>query len=165
MSTLTQTINLTMKDIQPVPPPDVTITTSRRHDVQQLQAVMATMPQFEPETEHYFADGMYCRVVARPAGAVIVGKTHKREHFYMVVQGAVAVVQDGAEEKVYRAPAIIVSKPGTKRAVVALEDSVCLTVHRTNETDLAKIEAELIEHDPTALFGPDNKLKVLEHKT
>jgi signal-transduction protein with cAMP-binding, CBS, and nucleotidyltransferase domain len=108
---------------------------------------------------------MYCRVVPRPAGCVIVGKVHKREHFYMVVKGAVAVVQDGAEEKVYEAPAIIVSRAGTKRAVVALVDSVCLTVHRTDETDLDKIEAELIEHDPTALFDAHNRLRELEHDT
>jgi hypothetical protein len=60
------------------------------------------------------------------------------------------------------APAVVISSPGTKRAVLALEDSVCLTVHRTDKTDLAEIEAELIEYDPTALFGPDNKLKPLE---
>lgn len=129
-----------------------------------LQAAMREMPQVECQTDHYFADGMYCRVVARDEGTLIVGKVHKREHFYMVVQGAVAVIQDGAERKVYHAPAVIVSKPGTKRAVYALEDSVCLTVHRTDKTDLAEIEAELIEDDPTALFGPDNKPKALEHK-
>jgi len=165
MSTLTQTINLTLQDIQPVAPANVTITDSPAINVRRLQAAMAQMPQVELETEHYFADGMYCRVVPRKAGTVIVGKVHKREHFYMVVKGAVAVVQDGAERKVYQAPSIIVSKPGTKRAVVALEDSVCLTVHRTDETDLAKIEAELIEPDPPALFGPDNKLRQLEHQT
>ena len=133
--------------------------------VADLQAVMRQMPQAQLETSHYFADGMYCRVVPRPAGCVIVGKVHKREHFYMVVKGAVAVVQDGAEEKVYEAPAIIVSKAGSKRAVVALVDSVCLTVHRTDETDLDKIEAELIEHDPTALFDAHNRLRELEHDT
>ena len=130
-----------------------------------LQRAMAELPQIDLETRHYFADGMYCREVARPAGALIVGKVHKREHFYMVVQGAVAVIQDGAERKVYHAPAVIVSKPGTKRAVLALEDSVCLTVHRTDKTDLADIEAELIEPDDTALFGPDNRRKALEQKT
>lgn len=133
--------------------------------VHDLQRAMAAMPQYVPETEHYFADGMYCRVVKRAAGVLIVGKVHKREHFYMVVQGAVAVIQDGAERKVYHAPAIIVSQPGTKRAVLAIEDSVCLTVHRTDKTELSEIEAELIETDGEALFGPDNQLRALEHQT
>ena len=129
-----------------------------------LEAALRELPQADLPTEHYFADGMYCRVVTRAAGVLIVGKVHKREHFYMVVKGAVAVVQDGAERKVYTAPAIIVSKAGTKRAVVALENSVCLTVHRTDKTDLDELEAELVEPAPDALFGPGNTLKSLEHK-
>jgi len=119
------------------------------------------MPQVELQTEHYFAGGMYCRVLRRPAGTLIVGKQHKHAHFYIVVEGAVAVIQDGAEHKVYEAPSIIVSLPGTKRAVLALEDSVCLTVHRTDKTDLDEIEAELIEPDPLALFDSRNQLKGL----
>jgi hypothetical protein len=34
-----------------------------------------------------------------------------------------------------------------------------LTVHRTDETDLDEIEAELIEPDDTALFDSTNKMK------
>lgn len=144
---------------------EVTAPESKALSVKALQAAMATMEQYVPETQHYFADGMYCRSVFRPAGCLIVGKVHKREHFYMVVQGSVAVIQDGAERKVYHAPSIIVSRPGTKRAVIALEDSVCLTVHRTDKTNLAEIEVELIEPDDTALFGADNMPRALEHHT
>ena len=133
--------------------------------VHALQVAMSRLPQVEVETEHYFADGMYCRVVKRAAGVLIVGKVHLREHFYMVVRGSVAVIQDGAERRVYEAGSVLVSQPGTKRAVLALEDSVCLTVHRTDKTDLLEIEAELIEPDSQALFGPDNRLKTLEHQT
>ena len=129
--------------------------------IAQLQAALAKLPQCVPDTEHYFADGMYCRVVRRDAGVLIVGKVHKREHFYMVIEGAVAVVQDGAERKIYHAPSIIVSQPGTHRAVLAIKDSVCLTVHRTDKTDLDEIEEELIEDDPTALFNSRNQLKEL----
>lgn len=127
-----------------------------------LCEALRLLPQIEPTTEHYFADGMYCRVAARAAGVIVVGRVHKREHFYMVVAGSVAVVQDGAEKKVYTAPAVIVSKPGTQRAVFALTDAVCLTVHRTDKTDLDEIEAELIEPDATAAFDSGNKLKPLE---
>ena len=143
---------------------DVTEVRDVSASVMALQNVMREMPQVALETQHYFADGMYCRVVPRPAGVLIVGKVHKREHFYMVVKGSVAVIQDGTERRVYEAPAIIVSRPGTKRAVIALEDSVCLTVHRTDKTDVAEIESGIVEPDDTALFGPDNTLKSLEHK-
>lgn len=128
-----------------------------RERVNALQALMVQMPQADLETFHYFADGMYARVVPRLKDTLIVGKVHLREHFYIVAQGRVRVT--GGDEVVdLVAPAIVVSAPGTKRAVLALEDSVCLTVHRTDKTDLAEIEAELIEPDDSALFGPENRL-------
>lgn len=128
-----------------------------KDSIYRLQSAMAKMPQYTPETTHYFADGMYCRSVWRAAGVLVVGKVHKREHFYMVVEGSVALVQDGVIHKIYDAPAIIVSAPGTKRAVLALSDSTCLTVHRTDKTNLDEIEAELIEPDEMAMYDSDNK--------
>jgi hypothetical protein len=129
---------------------------AERSSVEALQALMLTMPQVELQTDHYFADGMYCRVVTRAAGTLIVGKVHKREHFYIVAKGAVQV-----GETVYPAGSVVVSQPGTKRAVLALEDSVCLTVHRTAKRNLDKIERDLVEKDSTALFDARNKLKEL----
>jgi hypothetical protein len=144
-------------------PQDITPRDATALSVKALELALRELPQVEPVTEHYFADGMYCRMVARDAGVLVVGKVHKREHFYMVVKGSVAVVQDGAERKVYHAPAVIVSKVGTKRATLALTDAVCLTVHRTDKTDLDEIEAELIEPEPDSLFDSGNKLKFLEY--
>lgn len=129
--------------------------------VMQLEGVMRGMQQLELPTEHYFADGMYARVLPRPAGTVIVGKVHKREHFYICTKGSVQVYMDD-EVKTLNAGDILVSKPGTKRAVFALEDSVCMTVHRTRKRNLERIEKELIEDDPLALFDFSNKLKVKE---
>lgn len=121
---------------------------------------MREMPQAELQTNHYFADGIYVREVVRPAGTVIVGKVHKKEHLYIVTKGRVRVVMDD-DVRDYEAPAVIVSKPGTKRAVYALEDSVCMTVHRTKKRNLDKIERELVEEDKLALFDARNNIKAL----
>jgi hypothetical protein len=131
---------------------------STRDDIERLQAVMATMPQVELPTKHYFASGLYCRELFRPAGTTIVGKVHKREHLYMVLSGIVTVIGTG-EPQTLEAPAILVSAPGTKRAVFAHTDATCCTVHATELKDLEAIEAELIEPDETALFDAHNKLK------
>lgn len=128
-----------------------------------LQEMMSQLPQAELETTHHFADGMYARVVARPAGTLIVGKVHRREHFYIVAKGRVQVA-NGGDAQEYGAGTVLVSQPGTKRAVLALEDSVCLTVHRTKKRNLNRIERELIEPDNTSLFDASNRLK-LEHMT
>ena len=126
----------------------------------ELQAVMATMPQLDlsAATKHLFADGMYLRELFRPKGATIVGKVHRKEHFYIVLSGEVTVATDESRERI-KAPRIIVSKPGTKRAVYAHVDSVCITIHRTDSHDLNEIERELIEPDETALFDARNERK------
>ena len=49
--------------------------------IEKLQSEMVKMPQVELETEHYFSGGMYCRKLIRPAGTLIVGKVHKKDHF------------------------------------------------------------------------------------
>lgn len=121
-----------------------------------LEDAMRLMPQVELETDHYFADGMYARVLKRPAGTLIIGKEHKKEHFYIVTKGKVQVGKD-----IYEAGDVIVSKPGTKRAVLALEDSICMTIHRTKYKNLDKIEKQLIQPDTKALFDAENKLKEL----
>jgi len=129
-----------------------------RDDIERLQQAMSALPQMELETEHHFAEGLYCRVLPRLAGTVIVGKVHKKEHLYIVCCGTVRVVSDAGTKDV-TGPAVIVSAPGTKRAVLALTDATCLTVHHTHLNDLEAIEEELIESDETALFDARNRLK------
>jgi hypothetical protein len=58
-----------------------------------------------------------------------------------------------------RAGDIVESKPGTKRVTYATEDSIGITFHKTDNTDLDEIEAELIEPDDTALFDSSNNIK------
>jgi hypothetical protein len=129
-------------------------------DLDKLQAEVAALPQFEPKTDHYFADGMYCRSVFRPAGCIVIGKVHKKEHFYIITKGKVAVAGNGAD-KIYESGDVIISKPGTKRAVYALEDSICVTVHRivTESKDIEEIEKELVEEEPNSMYLAGNILK------
>jgi len=115
-----------------------------------LQREMSKLPQVQLPTSHFFADGMYCRFLPRPAGTLIVGKVHKRERFYIVASGTVRVSDDdGATAVEYVAPTLLVSKPGTKRAVLAVTDAVCMTVHRLDHPtqDLAAIERELMDDE------------------
>lgn len=93
--------------------------------------------------KHHFAPGTYAREIFMPAGTVIVGKVHRHSHVNVVSAGAAIVLTEfGCEEVV--APTTFVSKPGTQRVVVVLEDMVWTTVHATNSTDLAEVEREVI---------------------
>lgn len=93
--------------------------------------------------KHHFAPGLYAREILIPAGTVIIGKIHRHAHVNTISAGRVLVATEfGTEE--FKAPYTFVSKPGTKRAVVALEDVIWTTYHPTEETDLAKIEEHVI---------------------
>lgn len=129
-----------------------------REQVEALQKALSAMPQVELPTEHIFHGGMYCRQVFRPAGAVIVGKVHKREHFYMVVFGTVAITTDDGVQTV-TGPEMFACKPGTKRAVYALTDAMCMTIHRADATTVEEVEPELVEDDPTSMYTIGNHIK------
>jgi hypothetical protein len=129
--------------------------------IEKLQSEMVKMPQTELETEHYFSDGMYCRKVFRSAGTLIVGKVHKKAHFFMCAKGEIIAWSENGMKKLC-AGDIIESKPGTKRVTLALSDAIGITFHKTDKTDLDEIEAELIEPEEAALFDSSNKLKKIE---
>jgi hypothetical protein len=59
-----------------------------------LEEVMREMPQAELCTEHYWADGMYCRKLYWSTGMLVVGKVHKKEHLFIVSKGYVQVIMD-----------------------------------------------------------------------
>jgi len=132
-----------------------------RESVQALQDAMMEMPQYEPPTEHIFHGGMYCRQVWRPAGCTIVGRVHKKEHFYMIVSGTVCITTDDGVQTI-TGPMLLCSKPGTKRAVHALTDALCMTFHATDATDVAQVEEELVEPEPNSKFTIGNKIKPSE---
>jgi len=119
----------------------------RRSAILRLQETMQDMPgQLDSKdlpVRHLFAPGVYAREITMPEGVVVIGKIHKHEHVNIISMGRVRVATEfGVEE--FAAPYSFVSKPGTKRVVYVLETTVWTTIHPTDETDLAKIEQEVI---------------------
>ena len=137
---------------------DLSITPSLEQ-INRLQAEMVKMPQIELPTEHYFAGGMYCRKVFRPAGTTIVGKVHKKAHLFLCAKGQILAWSETGM-RTLNAGDVVESHPGTKRVTYAVEDSIGVTFHVTDKTDLDDIESELVEPDELALFDATNKLKL-----
>jgi len=129
-----------------------------------LQTELSKLPQYEPITTHTFHGGMYCREVWREAGVLVVGKVHKKEHFYLIVSGTVAITTDEGVQSI-TGPQLLCSKPGTKRAVYAETDALCMTFHRVESTTLEDAETELVEEDIDSMYTIDNKIKPLEVTT
>lgn len=101
---------------------------------------------------------MYMRKVFRPAGTLIVGKVHKEPHFFLCAMGEIVAWTEKGMVTL-RAGDVVESKPGTKRVTMAVTDSIGITIHRTDKTDLDEIEVELLEPDTTALFDARNNVK------
>lgn len=127
-----------------------------REKIQQLQAGLAPLPQIETGLEHYFADGMYGRRCFIPAGSVVVGKSHRHEHFVLLIKGSARINTDRGMETI-SAPHVWVSPPGAKRALVTLEDCEFFTTHlnHDNERDLDLIEAQVIEPEGLLTHAPE----------
>lgn len=117
---------------------------SARAKLYALQEQVAGLPEAECPLQHVFAPGAYARTIQIPAGTAIIGKIHKHQHLNILSQGDVSVFTEGGGVEHFRGPVTMSSLPGTKRAVYAHTDVVWTTIHLTNETDLDKIEAEVI---------------------
>ena len=117
-------------------------------DICRLEEEMKKLPQLEIPVNHYFANGFYAREMLMPAGSAVVGKIHKSEHLCIISAGSVEVVS-GEKSEFISAPYTYVSQPGAKRAIYAFEDTVWTTVHMNDETDVEKLEQELV----TESFG------------
>lgn len=111
------------------------------------EAIQSRMEPVEPETNHYFAAGVYAREMKMTAGMAVVGKKHKKPCINVVSKGLILVINQADEKDMteYKAGDVFVSPAGTRRALFALEDSAWITFHATDETDLEKLEQEFIE--------------------
>ena len=130
-----------------------------REEIQRLQNELMAGPQVELTTEHYFNGGMYCRKVFRPAGTIIVGKIHKSDHLFMCTSGEIIAWSEKGMITL-KAGDVVESKAGTKRVTLAVVDSIGVTVHKTDKTDLDEIEAELIEPEEVYMYDSSNNIKI-----
>lgn len=93
-------------------------------------------------TEHMFAPGVYLRKVWLEKGHAYIGKIHKHEHANIISSGKVAVVTEFEPYQILEGHKMFVSPSGTKRAIIALEDTVwtCIHTNPDNLTDLKALE-------------------------
>ena len=93
--------------------------------------------------KHTYADGMYIREIFMPRGEIVISKIHKIAHPFFLIKGRISVLSEEGE-KLLQAPYYSITPAGTKRMLYTHTNAIVVTVHRTNETDLDKIENEII---------------------
>lgn len=125
--------------------------TSRRTRIVELEKALSgvdgaySMDEFnEGKITHHFGTGVYGRELFIPKGNVIVSKIHRGKTLNVIAMGRISVICPNNGFNTYVAPYTFVSAPFTKRVVIAHEDTIWITSHATTQTDLNKIEDEII---------------------
>jgi hypothetical protein len=113
-----------------------------REKILAFERLIAQCPQEEIPLQHHFSTGLYARQITIPPGMVLVGKIHKHPHIN-IVNGDISVVTEDGIRRI-TGFAVIESPAGVKRAGYTHAETVWITVHATEETDLEKIEEHFI---------------------
>ena len=117
--------------------------------------------------KHTFADGVYVREIFIPKDMIVIGKLHKHSHPNFLMSGEVSVVTEEGIKRL-KGPMSMISPAATKRVVYAHEDTVWITVHVTDKTDIEEIEEEVIARNYTDLGLEEPKMediKIMEYLT
>ncbi len=117
-----------------------------RSNIQSLEQQLLSMPQADMPLRHFFAKGLYARELTIPKNCCLTGAIHKHQHINIIVKGDITVATEQGLRRI-QAPAVLISEPGTKRAGFAHEDTVWITVHATDATEVESAEAELVTND------------------
>jgi len=129
-------------------PPDEALSAAKlaagNHRMDMADAVLHAMTPIDCPLEHRFTPGMYSRQMSVTKGTLLSSKIHKSTHQFILSTGHVSVWTEGEGVVHMVAPFHGTTTPGTRRMIFAHEDSVWTTFHPTNETDLDKIESDLI---------------------
>lgn len=132
-------------DAQPPVLADAPIRPSRAAILALEEALKQLPPGYAPVT-HHFCGGIYAREMLIPAGTMLTGKIHRYEHLNIMLYGDITVLTEGGMKRL-TGHNIIKSPAGMKRAGYAHADTVWITFHPTDETDLEKIEEQFIAKD------------------
>lgn len=115
---------------------------------------------------HHFANkgtkhGLYAREIFIPKGTLLTGHIHKTEQVNFLLKGDISVLMEDGTIARLTEPRMVVSPAGTKRIAYTHEDTVWVTTHATDLSDLKLIEAEFIVHSEEEWL---TFVRQLEHK-
>jgi len=117
----------------------------KKRNLKDLEDPLRQLPQAELGYTHHFSDGVYGRERFAPQGTLIIGKRHRYKTLTILLKGELSVYTDNDDKvKNLIAPCVFVSDANTKKMTYSHTDTVLMTVHPTEETDLDKIEEEFI---------------------
>lgn len=93
---------------------------------------------------HHFSDGLYAKEMTLKKGYIATSHSHKYSHLSILAKGDVYVRVNGVISY-HMAPACIEIKADEIHEIQALSEVVWYCCHRTDETDINKIDEVLIK--------------------
>ena len=131
-------------------------------DIDALSGALLKLPQAAMTLKHHFSDGVYARERFAPQGTLITGKRHRYRTLTILLSGELSVYTENGtkqgESVTHVAPAVFVSDAFTRKVTFSHTDTILMTVHPTNETDLDEIEKQfIITEDDYRLQYPETK--------
>ena len=95
--------------------------------------------------KHSFADSIYIRQMSMKKDSVVIGAIHNHLHVWFLLTGKITVITENSEQY-FIAPCHVISTPGVKRIIYAVEESIFVNVHKnpSNTQDLNKLEQDIV---------------------
>lgn len=125
--------------------------------IYRFEEALKQLQQVELPLFNDFCKGIYARTILIPAGTALTGAVHKDECFFLVRNGCIIITTDDKPIKA-ESGFMSKSKAGTKRAGIALVDTLVTTFHANPEE--LRDEDKLWDH--FTVPAPDNILEILE---
>lgn len=116
---------------------------ARSRQIEQLERTLLQLPQRELPITHHFAPGVYIREMFAPFDTFIIGHEHRVEGLNILLSGRIRVSINGVVAEL-TAPHVFKSEAGVRKVAYVIEDVRWLNVFATTETDVQKLEEQLI---------------------
>lgn len=91
---------------------------------------------------NYIKGGVYAREMKAPAGLVITGKIHEKDHINILSEGEISVMTDDGMKRM-KAPYTFESKAGIRRIGYTHSDVTWTSIHSVNSDNIDELEKEL----------------------
>ena len=92
----------------------------------ELERLILAVPQIDLQTQHELLGKVYSRTIYIPAGTVLTGATHKKDHINIVFGDITVSTDDGMKRLIGHH--VIPTKAGIKRAGFAHVDTIWTTL-------------------------------------
>lgn len=127
--------------------------TSNPPGMDELEQSLGDRPSADIPVTHTFAPGIYIRQVTIPKNAMLTSMEHLTEHPFIISKGRISVTSETEGSVTYEAPHHGITKPGTRRALYAHEDTVWTTFHITDLTDPIAIGESILARPTNPLLA------------